>query len=131
MVDFNNEATISTPALEVEKISILQRRYDFLEAYEDYKKKRLLNTPQPLSYATARLITLFLECRALLQRRLKKEEFIKLEKLIFTTPEREKDILEIFYIINTQLDEVQLTKIDTNKVYDSTKVETENKAKGY
>jgi hypothetical protein len=130
MVDFNNEATIGTPALEVEKISILQRRYDFLEAYEDYKKKRLNNTPQPLNFAAARLLTLYLECSAMLKRRLKDIEFKKLESACFEL-KNEETILEAFTKINTELDIIHLIKIDTNIIYDSKHTEIENKAKGY
>lgn len=130
MVDFNNDTTIGTPALDVEKISILQRRYDFLEAYEDYKKKRMMNTPQPLNYTIARLITLFLECCAMLERRLQKEDYTILLNNCFEAT-TEEEVLFSFLRINKELDTIQLIKIDTNKVYDSTKTETENKAKGY
>ena len=130
MVDFNNEATIGTPALEVEKISILQRRYDFIEALEDYKKKRMMNSQQPLSYASARLFSLFLEVSAMLQRRLKPEDFALLKINCYACSE-ELRMLESFTIINRELDTIQLIKIDTSKVYDATDIEAENKIKGY
>jgi hypothetical protein len=130
MVDFNSEATIGTPALEVEKISILQRRYDFIEALEDYKKKRMMNTPQPISYASARLYSLFMEIEPMLKRRLTLNLYRELKSLCLNQ-QNEGLLIYGFELINEQLDKINLIKIDTNKVYDPTNVETENKIKGY
>ena len=132
MVDFNNEATIGTPAADVERISILQRRYDLFEAYETYKKGRLSNVRTTLSITRARLISLFLELQAALERRLSKDgEYKKLKDLIFSDKLEEDDLLEAFFIINRELDKIKLITIDNQKVYDSTNVEEENKEKGY
>jgi len=132
MVDFNNEATIGTPAADVEKISILQRRYDLIEAFEQYKKGRLANVGTSLSITRARLISLFLELQATLERRLTKDKkYQELKDLIFANSLTEEEILSAIYIINRELDKINLTKIDNQRVYDSTSVETENKEKGY
>lgn len=55
-MDFNNETTVGIPAADVERISILQRRYDMIEALEDYKKKRLNGVGVTLSIVRARQI---------------------------------------------------------------------------
>lgn len=130
MVDFNNEATIGTPAADVEKISILQRRYDVIEAYEAYKKGKFMGHAQSLSIVKARLISLFIEIQAMLKRRLPKEEYDKLNICMNSTL-IEEDILNILLRLNEFLDELKLTRIDTKKVYDSTDVEVENEEKDY
>lgn len=138
MVDFNNETTIGTPATEVEKISILQRRYDLIEAYEAYKKGRLGMVEANLSITRARLISLFLELQASLKRRLfkkaegqTKNEYEKLKDSIFADKLNEEQLLKVIFRINEELDEMRLIRVDNQKVYDSTDVEEENKEKGY
>ncbi len=131
MVDFDNEVTVGIPAVDVEKISILQRRHDLLEAYEDYKKKRFSGAGVPLSFVRARLISLFLEVQAMLQRRMKPEVYNKFKEDCFTEKADENSILELVYIINGQLDEIKLTRVDTQKVYNERRVEEENKVKNF
>lgn len=128
MVDFDNETTISTPASEVIKILILQRRYDMFESLEKYNKLRSQNMEADPSPLKARLFTLFLEIQAGLKRRIPEEEYKKLIKNISSN--EEADIMEAIYKINEELDKINLTKIDTRKVYDSTRVEKENRVKG-
>lgn len=130
MVDFNNEKTIGTPAVDVERISILQRRYDLFEAFEDYKKKNFQGAGYSLAIVRARLISFFLEIQAILKRRLSEENYNRIKTVCFDCKEEEK-IIETIYLINDELDIMRLTRIDVQKVYDSSDVEEENKAKGY
>lgn len=129
-MDFNNETTVGVPAADVERISILQRRYDLIEAYEDYRKKKLMNAGVQLSIVRARLFSLFIEVQAMLKRRMSKADYdLVLNGCLDSTNEFE--IREIIFKINEQLDEVKLTRIDTSRVYDQTDVEAENKEKGF
>jgi len=130
MVDFDNEATIGTPAADVERISILQRRYDLFEALEDYKKKRLGGAGVSLSIVRARLFSLFLELQAMLKRRWNKKEYTDLLYRCLES-DTEEEILNIIFTLNEELDSIRLTRIDMKKVYDSSKVEAENKAQGF
>ena len=130
MVDFNNETTVGTPAVDVERISILQRRYDLIEAVEDYKKKRYAGAGMALNIVRARLFSMFLEIQACLKRRLKPEQYTALLKTCLTDTQEER-ILEAIYWINEVLDEIRLTRIDTQQVYDRMDVEAENKMKGF
>lgn len=130
MVDFNNETTIGTPASDVEKISILQRRYDLIEAFEDYKKKRFNGIDISTCIIRARLISLFIEIQACLKRRLKDKEYQEIYDLCFKEKSEEK-ILIALLLINEELDKINLTKIDNQRVYDSTDVEAENDIKGF
>lgn len=131
MVDFDNETTIGTPAADVQRISILQRRYDLIEAFEMYKKATYQNANTGSAIVRARLLSLFLELQATLKRRWDNKKYEKIKNLIFEKKVEEEKLIEIIFEINEELDKIQLTKIDTKKVYDSGKVEEENRMKGY
>jgi len=130
MVDFDNDATIGTPAIDVERISILQRRYDVIEAIEDYKKKRYLGSGNPISYIRARMFSLFIEIQAYLKRILSKEEYGELLNTCLNSKD-EIELIEALFKINELLDKMRLIRIDTQKVYDATNVEEENKIKRF
>jgi len=130
MVNFNSEATVGVPAEDVEKISILQRRYDFIEAVESYNKQVFRKIQPDSSVVRARLMSLFLEVYAMLKRRLEQEVFSNVEK-ICTTGEEFNEVMSAFLIINNELDVVRLIKIDTRVVYNERNVEEENKIKGF
>ncbi|GAJ07916.1 unnamed protein product [marine sediment metagenome] len=134
MVDFNNDSTVGVPATDVQRISILQRRYELIESLEDYKKKKFANTNCGMGLLRARLISLFVELQATLKRRWNnkndKDKYDKIKKACFESTEEEK-IIESIFIINEELDEMRLTRIDTQKKYDGGDVEAENKEKGF
>ena len=130
MVDFNNETTIGTPATDIEKVNILQRRHDFIEAFEFYKKNRLANRTSPLDIIRARLFSLFLQLQAALKRH-KKTDYEELKKQC-KEADKEETIIETFLILNEFIDDpLKISRIDTHKQYDSTSVESENKEKGF
>jgi hypothetical protein len=136
MVDFDNESTIGTPAVDVERISILQRRYDLFDALEDYQKKALANISTPDSFIRARLMTLFLEIQAMLKRRWKEkyeEHYEKLKDICMGTKEEIslEDIYKSIYLINEVLDHIRLTRIDTKQQYNPQDIEKENEIKGF
>ena len=129
-MDFNNETTVGIPAADVERISILQRRYDLIEALEDYKKKRLRGSGVDLSIVRARLFSLFIEIQALLKRRLNEKDYNHILYSCLNST-KEEDLVLVIFLLNEQLDEIKLTRIDTSRVYDSKDVEEENKEKGF
>lgn len=129
-MDFNNETTVGIPAADVERISILQRRYDMIEALEDYKKKRLNGVGVTLSIVRARLFSLFVEIQALLKRRLSEIEYNNILNSCLNDT-KEDELIKTIFLLNEQLDEIKLTRIDTSRVYDSLNVEEENKEKGF
>ena len=133
MVDFNNETTIGKPPKEIVALIILEKLYNFLEADEDYIKKRLGGAAWPLATARARLRTLFLICYPMLKRRLKSELFEKVRRLCENTEAKatEREILEAFQTISNVLDELGLTKLDDKPVFNRTRVEEANAAQGY
>jgi hypothetical protein len=139
MVDWDNEATIGIPASEVERISILQRRYNLIEAFETYKKTKFIGVDSNLNIVRARLLSTFIQLRSLIRRKLKdkkdKEDkydltYKEMEDICFEGTE-EKQIIKAIYLISDLLDEIRLTKIDVIKTYDRENIETENKIKGF
>lgn len=133
MVDFNNETTIGKPPKELVSLIIIEKLYNYLEADEDYIKKRLSGAAWPLSTCRARLRTLFLMCYPMLKRRLPPEEFEKLRKICEDprSPAEERDLLEAFQIISKILDTLGLTKLDDKPTFKRHRIEEANKAQGY
>ena len=144
MVNFNNDATVGIPATDIEKISILQRRYDLIEAIEAYYKNKFKGIAGETSIISARLMSLFYEIQAMLKRRhtpkAKKkgaatkadDTFEKIKKVCTsTTTIKIEDVVNVLELINDELDVVRLTRIDTQKVYDETDIEEELKEQGY
>ena len=130
MVDFNNETTIGTPALDIVRVLILQARANVFEALEDYHKKESQGIDQGLHIVRARLITWFLEHQAYLKRILKEEDYRKLSKDLTDNNINKTRILDTIYLLNEILDSLNLTKLDIKRRYDRTRVEEENKIEG-
>ena len=131
MVDFDNEVTVGTPAVDIERVSMLQRRYEFIEAYEAHRKRAYSGmTGGGISIVRARLLSLFLEMRPMLKRRWDKKLFMEIEDACYNST-NEMELMNAFDAMNELLDFIHLTKVDTKKVYDSKSPEAENKAKGY
>ena len=124
MVDFNNETTITRPAVDIERVLVLQRRNDCIESYESYIRTRLNGVESSDSTFRSRVLGLFIELKASLKRHYPKE-WEEVEENI-KTGDSEK-LFNAFDLINDFLDTIKLTRLDTNKVYDSTRVEVENK----
>lgn len=129
MVDFDNETTIGTPAVDIVRVLILQRRADVFEAWESYNKEDFQNQQTDLHIVKARLFSLFLELQGGLKRRLTKgKDYTNLIKDLESNTK--KDLMKATLYINEYLDGLNLTKIDTKKKYDKTRVEKEHKVKG-
>lgn len=129
MVDYNNQSTVGTPAVDIVRVQVLERRANLFEAIEVYKKQKGQGIEASLSDVSARLFTLWLELEAQFSRKFKKDnQYEDLKKNIDS--EKEEDIFEAITEINKYLDSVKLTMLDNKKVYDPTSVENENKLKG-
>jgi hypothetical protein len=131
MVDFNNDATVSTSAGDVVKIVILERRYNLIEALEKYNNAEALgmDNSRELAILKSRLFSLFIEIEPIIQRQVKEDDYKNLKRLLFS--EEFKDFLEAVFIINATLDKVKLTRIDTGLNFDRRKMEQANTVKGY
>ena len=129
MVDFNNETTVGTPAIDVVRILILQRRADVIEAFELYHKQIANNIEGSTSLIHARLLSLFMELQGSIKRRCATEkDYLEVLKN-FDSLEIEQ-MKKNFYYLNEYLDSIKLTVIDTKKQYDRSNWETDNKENG-
>jgi hypothetical protein len=130
MVDFNNDATVATPATDVIRILILQRRNDCIEAIEAYMRNLgKMGAADPYE-VRARIYSLYLELQAALRRRLPEAEYQALRVLVVNHYTAIIDLVRCFEFMNQWLDENKLIRIDTKKQYDSTLVTEEDGEKG-
>lgn len=129
MVDFNNEATIGTPAIDVVRILVLQRRADLFDAIERYHKLMYQGTAPDITIVRARLVSLFLEIQGALKRREKKDDYIIIKNKVHS--DNSEHIFQAIYYLNEYLDDMRLTRLDNKPHVDKTKWEAGNKAYGY
>lgn len=126
MVDFNSEATIARSKAEIEGFSILEKRAFVIDAIEDYEKKAAGGVNANCQYVRARIVALFWQVKAMLKRKQPKLH----DELWRSVKSKKYDELEMaFDKLSDYLDTLKLTQIDTGKVYDSSSVEAENRAK--
>lgn len=132
MVDFNNEATIGTPAVNVVKILLLQARANTIEALESYNIKIMQGVNADQSYIKSRLGTWFLELQAYLNRSMKPKDYEdfynKVKGLCFFNTKDLSD-LEVLYVIlelNKIMDKLRITRIDLKANYDKSNIEEDN-----
>lgn len=128
MVDFNNETTIGVPATDIVRILILQYRNDLMQAIETYNKQIFEGMEAPIGTVKARLTTLHTEIRPLLNRQLTPSALEELKGQMDS--EEMDDIMEALSTINTVLDTIRLTRIDTRKNINTHRVAQEDEAKG-
>lgn len=128
MVDYNNEATIGTPASDIIRVAILERRSYFIDALEAYHKIKSQGIETNTSILKSRLLALFLELQPAIERHKATEHY---EQLIDRIRSNEyEDLYEAFLVINRWLDQTKLIRIDNIQTYDRTRVEEENKISG-
>lgn len=127
MVDFNNETTIGTPAVDVVRILVLQARANLFEAWEDYRKREDQGVIVSVSIVYSRLYTLFEELQASLKRNRPKDYPELLNKI---DSKNVVKMIDATRYLNEYLDEIRLTRLDTKKVYDRSSFEEENQNAG-
>lgn len=131
MVDFNNEATVATPPGDVVKIVVLERREQCIEAIESYYNVEATNleTHQRVAVMRARVMAFWYQVQAMAYRRLDEEVY---ESVVedMRASKKADDLLLAFEWLNSFVDEMGLTMIDTRAKYDRTRVEDANKKKG-
>ena len=84
MVDFNNETTIGTPAVDIERVLILQRRNDVIDALEGYKKLDYQGTEADLSIFRSRVLSFFEQLSASILRVQGQDSFLRIQLAIET-----------------------------------------------
>lgn len=128
MVDFNNEATMATPATDVVKLCIIERWYNLIEALEAFDKQKGSGVFADFHIVKSRLLSLLRVLSPSLLRQGKKAEYE--EVILLIESNQYDDIIRGFAILNTFLDEINLTRIDTKPKYNRTRVEEENAIHG-
>ena len=128
MVDFNNDVTVGTPAVDIVRVLILQRRNDVIEAFEHYYKQEEVGYDQEVAPIRARLKSLFLEIAAMITRHEGKGAGPEIWKSIESGEVDE--LLDVFIRLNFLLDDVKLTRIDLKKKLGGD-LRVRNKAQGW
>lgn len=128
MVDFNNETTIGTPAVDIVRVLVLQRRNDFIESLEHYNKQIHAGVEAHTHIVRARIISLYYEIKPMLLRKYKDKEYIRILEKSMNEGDI-KEILLVWELINNFLDKIQLTRIDTRANIDTTDVLAETRSK--
>jgi len=140
MVDFNSEGTLGTNRSHILDLIVLQRRDEFLNAYELLRVSVLQNTANTSDLffkLRAKAESLFLELVRPLARKLgaqnKKDntliDFDGLKKLVFFAKDSD-DLLKAYNVINGVLDDLTITRIDNRTKIDFTNIELSNYSKG-
>lgn len=124
MVDFNSEATVGTPAVDIVRVMVLERLNNLYDGVEDYFKKIEQGYDKDLSVVKARLYSLWLIIEAQVTRKEGKNKAKEYEQKIKSNDFDE--LKEMITYFNKYLDELKLTRLDTKKVYDGSRVEVEN-----
>lgn len=150
MVNFESDQLLTTNKGEILNLIILGRRDDLLNIFQKWREDCISNSAGKTTQEyklRGSLFTLFLELERPLFRHLNKTskdpdkdstkenknkvKFEKLKAFVYNDDTVEKDdIISAYDTINTFLDDINLTKIDTKKNFDSRNLEEENEHKG-
>lgn len=126
MVESNINTTIGSP-IEWYKLEVLRDVVNVKEAWESYSKNESSGLPVDNGVIRARTQSLFNSLVAYLRRKMEVKEFENLkEVLFFNHTIDDRKLRDIFWRIQTQLDADNITKMDTRRSYDGTRVEKEN-----
>lgn len=126
MVDFNNETTVTRPAVDIMRVLILEKRENVIVAFGFYKKKESSGVVLNEGALQSSILELFLDLRAAIKRR-SPEKYEWIEKKC--NSKKHEDLLEAYCFIDDYLDEVKLTRIDTSTPLGGNIIER-NKAHG-
>lgn len=132
MVDYNNNNTIATPAIDINRIQILERRAYVIQALKDYYRYRSSGASSNTINVRCNLVALFYELQETIRRKYKdcKElSYQEMYDILFPKKGQSnfEDVIKVWHKINFMLGEMNLTKVDTRKEYDTTDVEEENR----
>lgn len=130
MVNFNDEATVTTPSWDILKLLALEKRENVILSIEFYYKNKAQGSDEEhdLDIIRSRLLCLFYELESWLKRTAKDQEEVETLRMnIFEGDE--KQVFSAITYLNDFMDRMNLTRIDTKKVYDKNRVEVENELK--
>jgi len=130
MVDFNDGNTIGTPASDIVRVLILEKRTNVIEAFESLAKNSREDI-YSLRMVRARLQSLYWELEGMLTRKsLGKNANVDLKEIKELLFGEDKptiaSLIDCFSKINMLLDDIKLTRIDNHVVIDTRYVENDN-----
>lgn len=132
-MDYEKDGMLTANKAHILTLVVLEKRDNFLNAKEEWLKQELLGYSSKAKLKAAmqsRYSSLFYELRETLKRHVK-QEYDSLQDLADSTRlAKASEIIDAYKVISVTLDQLQLTKIDTRKQYDTTDVEAENEEKG-
>lgn len=109
--DYGCNLNMVRSATELQRINILIRRFNTIEALECYKINRARGVTTGKDTLQGRLISYFLELQAMFQRRLKKEDYDELLRKCFKS-KNDDEMIEALFKMNIELDIMGLTRVD-------------------
>jgi len=122
MVNFDDTNTIGTPAVDIVRVLVLEKRTNVIEVLETINKREAKDSFDN-GLLKARLQSLFWEIQGML---IRKEKADEIKKIIFSEKPSYKDLVEAFSTINQSLDTIRLTRIDTKTQVDTRRVKNVN-----
>jgi len=143
MVDFNSEGAFTANKSHILELVILGRRDELINTFQLWKENDIENTGKTTKLKAklvSILFSMFLELERPLYRKLTKTnketnktdttKYDELKKIIFSKEANDDEVIKAYMDLNNVLDELNLTKIDNKRIYDTTSIETENLEKG-
>lgn len=114
MVDYNNDVTISRPAIDINRVQILERRAYVIQALELYYKRMTSGIKNNSDEFRNKFRSLFWELQGLLKRRFKNEQYDYnlLREKVLNPNTNIKELIILWECVNSLLDDIHLTKID-------------------
>ena len=130
MVDFNDGNTIGTPASDIVRVLILEKRTNVIEALESLAKNSREDI-YSLRMVRARLQSLYWELEGMLTRKSSGKnasvDLKEIKELLFGEDKPTiSSLIDCFSKINMLLDGIKLTRIDNHVVIDTRYVENDN-----
>ena len=135
MVNFDSEQMLTTNKGEILNLIVLGRRDELLNTFQQWRVSCISNGSNKKTVEEklrGSLFVLFMEIERPLSRKLDKKVFEDLEIFVYSesTDISKVDIISAYHVLNKFLDDINLTKIDTKKNFDSRNLEDENAEKG-
>ena len=122
MVDFNDVKMVGTPAIDVVRILLLEKREN-VARYIEYMDSQNSITSIMMRTLRARLRLLFSEMAPMLVRR---KVYDENKKLLEDDNVSYTELCRLFNTLNFVLDEIQLTRLDVRTVIDTRRVKNSN-----
>lgn len=120
MVNYNDTNTIATPSIDINRVQILERRFDVIKALKKYENYRNSGAGGSTTEFKTNLSALFWELQETLMRKFhnnKDLSYEQMENILF--PESGmpifKECIKVWKAINIMLGEINLTRVDTGK----------------